>query len=367
MDGPGGLLGRAGPRLIRDGTEDDPLSIYGTMEFDISEFAPGGFFDDPQQYQDVIVHEMGHVIGIGTLWELTGNTEGILSDPPTVPAGLPNPDYDPRFTGAGAVTEYQELLDLAGYPEEDTVPIANTGGPGNYNGHWREITFDNELMTPYAGGAELLSRLTAASLGDLGYVVNTESDAVDKDYRLPPPRVPGVFRQTAPDEVAYDEGQDFLAAGDSAKATVEDAVVNVDLNLDDLEDSTSGCEAEDFGDEVSGNIALVRRGTCPFADKVLNAQAAGATGVIIMNQGNAPDRIGLLDPVLGDAADTIPVVFVTYTLGVDLANTDGLEVFINTGIESGDLSTAMLKPSFEEVLLSPIGTVGPDGEITLFR
>ena len=367
LDGPSGLLGRAGPRLIRDGTEDDPLSIYGTMEFDISEFAPGGFFDDPQQYQDVIVHEMGHVIGIGTLWELTGNTEGILSDPPTVPAGLPNPDYDPRFTGDGAVAEYQALLDLAGYPQETTVPIANTGGPGNYNGHWREITFDNELMTPYAGGAELLSRLTAASLGDLNYVVNTESDAVDKDYRLPPPRIPGVFEQTAPDEVAYDEGQDFLAAGDSAQAVVADAVVNVDLNLDDLEDSTSGCEAEDFGDEVSGNIALVRRGTCPFADKVLNARAAGATGVIIMNQGNAPDRVGLLDPVLGDAADTLPVIFVTYDLGVDLANTDGLEVLINTGVESGNLSTAMLKPSFEEELLFPIGTVSPDGKITLFR
>jgi len=367
IDGPSGILGRAGPRLIRDGTEDDPLSIYGTMEFDISEFAPGGFFDDMQQYQDVIVHEMGHVIGIGTLWELTGNTEGILNDPPTVPAGLPNPDYDPRFTGEGAVAEYQALLDLAGYPEEATVPIANTGGPGNYNGHWRELTFDNELMTPYAGGAELLSSLTAASLGDLGYVVDTESDAVDEDYRLPPPRIPGVFEQTAPNEVTYQEGQDFLAAGDSAKATVEDAVVNVDLNLDDLEGSTSGCEAEDFGGEVSGNIALVRRGACAFADKVLNAQAAGATGVIIMNQGNAPDRVGLLDPVLGDAADTIPVLFVTFDLGVDLANTDGLEVLINTGVESGNLSTAMLKPSFEEELLSPIGTVGPDGEITLFE
>ena len=367
IDGPSGILGQAGPRLVRSGTEDDPLSVYGTMEFDISEFGPGGFFDDPQQYEDVIVHEMGHVIGIGTLWEPTGNTEGILSDPPTVPAGLPNPDYDPRFTGEGAVAEYKSLLELAGYDDEDSVPIANTGGPGNYNSHWREITFDNELMTPYAGGAELLSRLTAASLGDLGYVVNTESDAIDKDYRLPPPRVPGVFEQTAPNEVVYQEGQDFLAAGDSAKAVVEDAVVNVDLNLGDLEASTSGCEAEDFGSEVDGNIALVRRGTCPFADKVLNAQAAGATGVIIMNQGNAPDRVGLLDPVLGDAADTLPVLFVTFDLGVELANTDGLEVLIDTGVESSNLSTAMLKPSFEEVLLSPIGTVGPEGDITLFE
>ena len=257
-----------------------------------------------------------------------------------MPPGLPNPDYDPRFTGEGAVREYQELLEMAGYDEEDSVPIANTGGPGNYNGHWREITFDNELMTPYAGGAELLSRMTAASLGDLGYVVDTESDAIDKDYMLPPPRVPGVFRQTAPDEVTYEEAKDFLAPRDSVKATVQDSVVNVDLNLDDLEGSTSGCEAADFGSDVSGNIALVRRGACAFELKVLNAQAAGATGVIIMNQGNAPDRVGLLDPTLGDASDTIPVVFVTYDLGVDLANTEGLEVFIDTGVEDSGLSTA---------------------------
>lgn len=366
LDGPSGLLGRAGPRFIRDGTDDDPLSIYGVMEFDISEFAPGGFFDNLQQYQDVIVHEMGHVIGIGTLWQLTGNTEGIESDPITVPPGFPNPDYDPRFTGNGAVREYQRLLEMAGYPQEDTVPIANTGGPGNYNGHWREITFDNELMTPYAGGIELLSRMTAASLGDLGYVVDTESDAIDEDYMLPPPRVPGIFKQTAPETVTYDEYEDFVAVPGSPETVVQSAVVNVDLNLDNLDVSTSGCEAEDFdGLDLSGKIALIRRGTCTYEAKVLNAQAAGAVGVIIMNQGNAPDRTGLLVPALGNAEDTIPVVFITFDLGVDLANTEDLEVLINTGVEGG-LETAMLKPSFEEELLFPIGTVGPNGKITLF-
>ena len=368
LDGPSGLLGRAGPRFLREESgEDGFLTIYGTMEFDIGEFEEGGFFNDMQQYQNVIVHEMGHVIGVGTLWDDTGNVTGILDDPPTVPPGLPNPDYDPRFTGKGTVAEYKALLDLAGFPQEDTVPVANTGGPGNYNGHWRELTFDNELMTPYASSGDLLSRLTAASLGDLGYAVDTESDAIDKDYRLPPPRVPSVLEQTAPDEVTYQETVDFIAASDSAKTTVEDAVVNVDLILDDLEGSTSGCEAEDFGSEVSGNIALVRRGACAFGDKVLNAQAAGATGVIIMNQGNAPDRVGLLDPTLGDAADILPVIFVTFDLGVDLANTDGLELLMDTGSESSDLSTAMVTPSFEEELLSPVGTISPNGKITLFE
>lgn len=370
LGGPGGLLGRAGPRLVRDaGTPDEFLTIYGLMEFDIRDFEEGGFFEDMQQYEDVIVHEMGHVIGIGTLWQLTGNTDGIQSDPPTVPAGLPNPDYDPRFTGAGAIEEYRKLLEMAEYDLEDSVPIANTGGPGNFNGHWREITFDNELMTPFAGGTELLSRMTAASLADLGYTTNRNSGAVDQDYVLPPPRVPAKFFQTAPNDIEYQEGSDFLSASDGAKATAAGAVVNVDLNLADLEDSTSACEAEDFDSSASGKIVLVRRGACAFADKVVNAQNAGATAVIIMNQGNAEDRTGLLDPNLGDAEVTVPVLFVTFDVGSALAGTAGLEASIDTsGNDDPELGigSALRAPEFEEEVLLPIGTVTPNGKIKLF-
>ena len=59
--------------------------------------------------------------------------------------------------------------------------------------------------------------------------------------------------------------------------------------------STSGCEAADFaGLDFSGtsDIALIQRGFCNFSVKALNAEAAGAEAVVIMNQGNAPDRIG---------------------------------------------------------------------------
>ena len=58
--------------------------------------------------------------------------------------------------------------------------------------------------------------------------------------------------------------------------------------------NTSGCEAADFAGFPAGNIALVQRGTCTFAVKALNAQAAGASAVIIFNQGNTPDREPLI-------------------------------------------------------------------------
>src|SRR6266536_6317722 len=50
--------------------------------------------------------------------------------------------------------------------------------------------------------------------------------------------------------------------------------------------STSGCAASDFAGFVPGRVALVQRGGCNYGAKVVNAQAAGATGVVIFNEGN---------------------------------------------------------------------------------
>jgi Zn-dependent M28 family amino/carboxypeptidase len=73
---------------------------------------------------------------------------------------------------------------------------------------------------------------------------------------------------------------------------------------------------------VAGRIALIQRGACNFGVKVLNAQAAGATGVIIFNEGN-PDRTDVLSGSLVDATDTpiiptIPVSFTSFAIGSSL-------------------------------------------------
>jgi hypothetical protein len=88
--------------------------------------------------------------------------------------------------------------------------------------------------------------------------------------------------------------------------------------------SASGCSASDFTGFVSGRIALIQRGGCNFGVKVQNAQAAGASGVIIFNEGN-PGRTGLFVGGLFDAAGnpiipTIPVAFTTFPIGLDLYN-----------------------------------------------
>src|SRR5919201_1033630 len=88
--------------------------------------------------------------------------------------------------------------------------------------------------------------------------------------------------------------------------------------------STSGCSTTDFTGFVPGRIALIQRGGCNFGVKVQNAQGAGATGVIIFNEGN-PGRTLLLVGSLVDAGGTpfvptIPVAFTTFAAGQDLYN-----------------------------------------------
>jgi len=88
--------------------------------------------------------------------------------------------------------------------------------------------------------------------------------------------------------------------------------------------SSSGCTAADFTSFVAGRIALIQRGACNFGVKVLNAQAAGASGVIIFNEGN-PGRTSVLSGSLIDAAGnrivpTIPVAFTSFDIGNNLRN-----------------------------------------------
>jgi Peptidase family M28/PA domain len=88
--------------------------------------------------------------------------------------------------------------------------------------------------------------------------------------------------------------------------------------------SSSGCTMGDFSGLVAGRIALIQRGGCNFGVKVLNAQAAGASGVIIFNEGN-PGRTSVLSGSLVDASGnrivpTIPVAFTSFDIGNSLLN-----------------------------------------------
>ena len=106
---------------------------------------------------DVVLHEMGHVLGIGTLW----NYQRQL----LVGAG----GDDPYFAGT---TSRVQLTSMNGFGYTGLgVPVENSGSTGTRDAHWRRSVFTNELMQGYAQpGGMPLSRITVASLTDMGYV-----------------------------------------------------------------------------------------------------------------------------------------------------------------------------------------------------
>ena len=156
IDGAGGVLGQATFTQQRS-VEEGGLPYDGFMQFDSADLAT---LEAEGTLEETILHEMGHVLGIGTLWSGRVSAAGEL----VTGVGGPNP----RYLGENANRESQRLL-----RNTTNVVIETDGGPGTAYGHWDEAVYDNELMTGFLNGTNIpLSRLTAAGLQDMGYEIN---------------------------------------------------------------------------------------------------------------------------------------------------------------------------------------------------
>ena len=158
-----------------------------------------------------------------------------------------------------------------------------------------------------------------------GYKVTRQEFEFNKFSELGP----SALEQTSPDAVSYVEGTDFGATPHSEPGDVTAPVTAVDIQLGLGNTSTSGCEPEDFTGFPAGNIALIQRGDCFFEVKAENAVAAGASGVLFFNQGNAddPERLEIPAVTLGnDYTGDIPALSATYALGAELAGIANLEM-----------------------------------------
>lgn len=156
IDGAGGILGQAGPTSIRS---DGYLPATATMKFDSVDVAAMS----STTFSYVVLHEMAHSLGFGSIWGYLGLvTEGL-------------------YTGEMALSEY---LTMGG--EGAGIPVEGDGGSGTAGSHWDEETFDNELMTGYINTVNYFTPMSAASFGDLGYVIATNYSAfADSGYILP--------------------------------------------------------------------------------------------------------------------------------------------------------------------------------------
>lgn len=171
VDGPGGVLAGARPCGVRDGSM---MPFMGIIRFDKDDLERLLERGDMEDVEELILHEMGHVLGIGSLW----SGFGLLREPSLGGAA----DADTHFAGPLAVAAFDE----AGGKNYDggKVPVENQAGPGSGDVHWRQSILVTELMTPFAsiGTVDPLSAITIQSLADMGYTVNV---ALADPYTLP--------------------------------------------------------------------------------------------------------------------------------------------------------------------------------------
>ena len=163
IDGPGGILGQAGPTNIT-GSGGFVLTTVGIMEFDSADLPGLG-----ASLGAVIEHEMGHVLGIGTLW----GSNGVYV----------NDSF--QYTGTEGLAAW--VAGFSGQAAAIWVPVEDDGGPGTANGHWNEnaggggtvgiselssgMDMKFELMTGWLSTPIFYSSLTHNSLRDIGFDV----------------------------------------------------------------------------------------------------------------------------------------------------------------------------------------------------
>ena len=136
----GPAAGYGSPTVLREETH---LPALGCMAFD----------SRVDEMLIVGLHEIGHVLGFGTIWTALG----FLQNPP---------NGDTYFSGPLAIAAFDDAggRDYTGAK----VPVAVD------RVHWRPSIFWGEVMT----GARALSAITVQSMADLGYGVNvSQADA----------------------------------------------------------------------------------------------------------------------------------------------------------------------------------------------
>jgi Zn-dependent M28 family amino/carboxypeptidase len=194
----------------------------------------------------------------------------------------------------------------------------------------------------------------AERLKEAGYTVRFE----EFDFPFFEERTPAVLSVSTPERQAPAPAGPVRTLSNSGSGDVTAPLRAVHLGLGTAPPaaSTSGCDAADFQNFDRGSVALIRRGTCTFQIKVENAVAAGATAVIIMNEGTE----GRTDLFSGQLMQTaaVAVVGVSYEFGRSLerAIENGASVHLAVDVVSGRRRT-------RNVLAGGNAGAGADGEV----
>jgi hypothetical protein len=210
-------------------------------------------------------------------------------------------------TGTDLVTvllhEFSHGLGFQTFTNPDTGAL-NTGFPSIFD----RFLFDNSTSKNWV---QMSAAERAASTRNTGHLTwNGPAVVAQTSSVLATPRL----RVNSPGGIAgnYQVGTAGFGSPLTSAGTTAPVIQALDPSDGAGAATTDGCSALTNAGAVSGNIALIDRGTCTFVVKVKNAQNAGAVAVIIADNvaGSPPPGLGGSDPTI-----TIPSVRITLADG----------------------------------------------------
>jgi hypothetical protein len=158
IDGIGGTIGQAGPCGRQQRSDGTWVTINGRIIFDVDDI---GRYIEGVLFKNLVMHEIGHVLGIGTLWANFN-----LIENPRWTGNVENPNNFPEYTGVKGNNEWNI------YGGVGQLPIEYNGGRGTADGHWKYDKLRGEIMTGWLSRSESpVSKITLGSLDDMGIKV----------------------------------------------------------------------------------------------------------------------------------------------------------------------------------------------------
>jgi hypothetical protein len=156
-DGPGGILGVAATAAINQDSNGKLHPKAGSMVFDEADVQDMINFGT---WTNVILHEMGHVIGIGLLWKLNQLHSGIKTDD--------------EYKGSEAKQVWEDM-GCSG-----PLPVETDGSSGTAGFHWDETCLRGELM-PVQKSISALAKVQRLRVCKVSSMSRSYTHAVSKD------------------------------------------------------------------------------------------------------------------------------------------------------------------------------------------
>ena len=198
-----------------------------------------------------------------------------------------------------------------------------TNGDANGNGVWKSTN-----------GGQTWARIFGGEPGETYVIPDTGIDTGDVKVTV-----------NSPSSIAGD----YFGLSGSFGADLTSLSGTLVLVDDGSGNSNEGCSSLTNGAAISGNIAVVYRGSCNFSSKALNAQNEGALAVIVVNNVSGP-AVGMASGDDGDQV-TIPTFMLSQADGQAIINelASGVTVDLETIPFVRDYAGYTAKPGVQHI------------------